>query len=158
MVRDMAVQQLTNRLTGSLTGLLGGLLAGSGAAGGSVVSSIIPSAGGINFGSFAPALPGFTPSGVAGARAAGGPVLGGQTYLVGERGPELFQAPSSGGSIVPNHALAAAGGGGGGLHIGNINVTVQSSGGNQEMDRRSGQQVGAAAYAEMQRQHLRDGN
>ena len=29
-------------------------------------------------------------------RAAGGPVAGGQTYLVGEEGPELFQATSSG--------------------------------------------------------------
>ena len=36
-----------------------------------------------------------------GARAEGGPVDAGQSYLVGENGPELF-VPSSGGSIVPN--------------------------------------------------------
>lgn len=45
-----------------------------------------------------------------GARAAGGPVMGRSTYLVGERGPELF-TPSASGTIIPNHALAGAGGG-----------------------------------------------
>jgi phage-related minor tail protein len=34
------------------------------------------------------------------AMAGGGPVFGGSSYLVGERGPELF-VPSSSGSIVP---------------------------------------------------------
>lgn len=38
---------------------------------------------------------------VAGARAEGGPVDSGRSYLVGENGPELF-VPSSSGSIVPN--------------------------------------------------------
>lgn len=45
-----------------------------------------------------------------GTRATGGPVVGGRTYLVGERGPELFRAPNSGGHIVPNHELAGQGG------------------------------------------------
>lgn len=44
--------------------------------------------------------------GISGARANGGPVSGGRTYLVGERGPELFTAPSSG-KIVPNNMLNA---------------------------------------------------
>jgi phage-related protein len=48
-----------------------------------------------------------------GGRAAGGPVNAGTTYLVGERGPELF-TPSGSGSIIPNHRL---GGGGGGINI-----------------------------------------
>lgn len=39
-----------------------------------------------------------------GGRANGGPVMQGTTYLVGERGPELF-TPSSSGSIIPNNAL-----------------------------------------------------
>ena len=34
-------------------------------------------------------------------RAEGGPVTGGQPYIVGERGPELF-VPSGTGSIIPN--------------------------------------------------------
>ena len=40
-----------------------------------------------------------------GARAAGGPVQPGGSYLVGERGPELF-TPTSSGNITPNHAMA----------------------------------------------------
>lgn len=39
-----------------------------------------------------------------GARAAGGPVAPGGSYIVGERGPELF-TPSSSGNITPNHAM-----------------------------------------------------
>lgn len=42
--------------------------------------------------------------GLLGARANGGGVLAGRTYLVGERGPELFTAPGSG-RIVPNGHL-----------------------------------------------------
>jgi len=38
-----------------------------------------------------------------GPRAEGGPVSAGTTYLVGERGPELF-TPSRGGQIIPNGA------------------------------------------------------
>lgn len=45
---------------------------------------------------------------ISGARAAGGPVSAGGTYLVGERGPELF-TPNTGGNIVPNHALNQTG-------------------------------------------------
>lgn len=48
-----------------------------------------------------------------GARANGGPVMGGSTYLVGERGPELF-TPGASGSITPNSAL------------GEINITVNA--------------------------------
>lgn len=46
-------------------------------------------------------------------RAAGGPVESGQTYWVGERGPELFTASQSG-RIIPNHQLPAGSGGLGG--------------------------------------------
>lgn len=48
-------------------------------------------------------------------RAAGGPVVGGSTYLVGERGPELF-TPTSSGNITPNSGLG-----------GNITVNVTSA-------------------------------
>lgn len=40
-----------------------------------------------------------------GGKAMGGPVSAGTTYLVGERGPELF-TPSSSGNIIPNNKLA----------------------------------------------------
>lgn len=43
-----------------------------------------------------------------GARAAGGPVMSSRSYLVGERGPEVF-VPRSAGSIVPNHQLGGMG-------------------------------------------------
>jgi len=49
-----------------------------------------------------------------GGKAAGGPVSAGTTYLVGEKGPELF-TPARGGTIIPNGA-------GGGQTI-NINVS-----------------------------------
>ena len=49
--------------------------------------------------------------GIAGKRAAGGPVSGGSTYLVGERGPELF-TPSTSGSIIPNGGSMRGGSGG----------------------------------------------
>jgi len=52
-----------------------------------------------------------------GARANGGRVTGGKSYLVGEMGPELFM-PGRGGNIVPNDRL-----GGGGTNI-TINVTA----------------------------------
>jgi hypothetical protein len=49
-------------------------------------------------------------------KAMGGPVMGNQSYLVGERGPELF-TPSSSGNIIPNGAM----GGGGNTITVNVN-------------------------------------
>lgn len=55
-----------------------------------------------------------------GGKAAGGPVAGGTTYLVGEKGPELF-TPSGNGNIIPNNAL-------GGKNVSNvINITVNGA-------------------------------
>ena len=54
-----------------------------------------------------------------GARAMGGPVTSGTSYLVGEQGPELF-TPGRNGSITPNHSL---GGGRGSV----INLTVNGA-------------------------------
>ena len=57
---------------------------------------------------------------VAGARAGGGPVMAGGSYLVGENGPEIF-TPGSSGSITPNGAI-------GGGNVININMPVGSNG------------------------------
>jgi len=57
-----------------------------------------------------------TLAGISGARANGGPVAGGGSYLVGERGPELF-TPGTSGNITPNNALGGA----------NITVNVQGA-------------------------------
>jgi hypothetical protein len=54
-----------------------------------------------------------------GGKASGGPVAGGTTYLVGEKGPELF-TPSGNGTIIPNGAL-----GGSGSNV--INITVNGA-------------------------------
>ncbi|QGA57776.1 phage tail tape measure protein [Brucella sp. 2280] len=72
---------------------------------------------GAKFGRNAPWLP---PQ-IAGAKAAGGPVVGGRTYLVGEKGPELFTADRSG-TIIPNGGKASFGGTGGGFQIGQLHV------------------------------------
>jgi len=53
-----------------------------------------------------------------GGKAAGGPVNAGTTYLVGERGPELF-TPSGSGMIIPNNQLGSSGG--------SINITVNGA-------------------------------
>jgi len=42
-----------------------------------------------------------------GGKASGGPVQGGTSYLVGEKGPELF-TPGQSGDVIPNDALEAA--------------------------------------------------
>jgi hypothetical protein len=52
----------------------------------------------------------------AGARASGGPVMGGSSYLVGERGPEIF-TPSGSGMITANGAGGTT----------NISVNVQGA-------------------------------
>ncbi len=62
--------------------------------------------------------------GINGARANGGPVMAGGSYLVGERGPEIF-SPSSSGRIIPN--------GGGGI---TINIT-----GNQLLSESAGEMI-----------------
>jgi len=67
--------------------------------------------------------------GFGGARAGGGSVFGGQAYLVGEQGPELF-VPGSGGSIVPNNRL------GSGMSV-VLNIT-----GNTFLDRQSAEKIG----------------
>jgi len=76
MSSELLASQLLNMLGGSLQGQ-GGFLGALGAA-----------------------MTGIKP------RALGGPVSAGDTYFVGERGPELF-TPNTSGAIVPNDSLGA---------------------------------------------------
>jgi len=69
-------------------------------------------------------------------RAGGGPVASGQSYLVGELGPEIFTPASGGGSITPNNAL------GGPVY----NITV-----NAGMGVGNGAQVGEAIVSAIRR-------
>ena len=57
--------------------------------------------------------------GLDGARAEGGPVAKGGSFLVGEEGPEIFTPPSSG-NIVPAGETAAMLGQGGGQTVVNV--------------------------------------
>ena len=65
-------------------------------------------------------------------RAKGGPVQGGRSFVVGEKGPELF-TPKSTGMITPNHALGGST---------NIVVNVDASGSNVEGDEQGGRELG----------------
>lgn len=65
-------------------------------------------------------------------KATGGGVQVGQSYLVGEKGPEMF-TPASNGSITPNYALAGAGGG--------MNLTINMNGGTY-LDNTVAEQIG----------------
>ena len=71
-------------------------------------------------------------------RAEGGPVSRGRSYIVGERGPELF-TPGSSGMITPNHQL------GGGSTT--VVVNVDASGSNVEGDEGEGRALGLALSA-----------
>lgn len=98
VIRRMIAEQAAAKLFGGgfgkfLSGAVGGLFGGGGG-------------GGI--------------SNFSGPRANGGPVDMGRSYLVGERGPELFM-PGRSGMITPNNAL-----GGGGITI-NQNVDARGA-------------------------------
>lgn len=67
-----------------------------------IMNAILPGSGALHG---IPGLPGF-----GGARAGGGSVSGGKSYLIGERGPELF-VPNTSGSIVPSNQLNGIAGG-----------------------------------------------
>lgn len=58
-----------------------------------------------------------------GFRASGGPVRSGSSYVVGERGPEIF-VPSQSGTVIPNNAAAASPWGGAG---GVVLVQIEAS-------------------------------
>lgn len=84
---------------------------------------------------------------LSGAFANGGTVLGDNSYLVGEKGPEIF-TPNSSGTIIPNDKI---GGGSAQPIIVNNNFTI-----NGQTDRRTQQQIAAQAAAGAQRAMARN--
>ena len=72
-----------------------------------------------------------------GGKAKGGPVSAGTSYLVGEKGPELFP-PSRSGNIVPNNQM------GGDV---NVSVSVDATGSSVEGNDTQANQLGAAIAA-----------
>ena len=73
-------------------------------------------------------------------RADGGPVSGGKSYMVGERGPEMF-VPNTGGRVVPNSDLGSAT---------NISINVDASGSSVEGDEQKGRELGQMLSAAIQ--------
>lgn len=67
-----------------------------------ITGPLASAVGSMDFGSIGSTIAGM----FGGFRASGGPVSGGTSYIVGERGPELF-TPNTSGSIVPNGALGS---------------------------------------------------
>ena len=74
----------------------------------------------------------------------GGPVMAGGSYLVGEKGPEMF-TPSRSGSIIPNNAMGGV--------TNNIVINVDATGtaveGNDAESNQFGEQLAAAIQAEI---------
>ena len=103
MAAEAAAAQLTQALFGGSSG-------GSSSGLGSLISGIV---GGFS------------------AHANGGPIIGGQPIMVGERGPELI-VPAGAGNVIPNERL----GGGGGQ-----NIVMNISTPNADSFRRSEQQI-----------------
>jgi lambda family phage tail tape measure protein len=90
------------------------------------------------------------------ARASGGPVSAGTTYLVGEKGPELFN-PGSSGTITPNHAISSSSGGD--ISV-NAPVTVQggaSSDANQSNGAELQKKIKSAIQSVMQDERKQGG-
>jgi TP901 family phage tail tape measure protein len=80
-------------------------------------------------------------------RAKGGPVSSGQTYMVGERGPELF-VPGRSGSIVPNDKLGSGG-------STSVVVNVDASGSKVEGNDQQGNQLGRVIAAAVQQELIK---
>lgn len=76
-------------------------------------------------------------------RASGGPVLPYNSYLVGERGPEIIRMGSMGGTVIPNEKI-----GGGNVNLGGVKVEVYVNGGGDP------QKIGTAVVDELARQLL----
>jgi len=141
---EVAMQQAVSGIGNFLGNALGGLFTG-GFGGGfrTMGGRSLTTASGTNIGKvgFMPSNPAFR-----GARANGGPVSAGGSYMVGERGPELF-TPRSSGTITANEKL-------GGSTVNNmITVNVDASGstveGNEGQANSFGQALGAAIQAEL---------
>ena len=122
---DMAARILAAQIRSGIFGLFSNMFGGYSITGGKSITT----ASGTNIGKagFMPSNPKFR-----GAMAEGGPVKSGGSYLVGERGPEMF-SPGVSGMITPNHALGGST---------NIVVNVDASGSTVEGDEEQGRELG----------------
>ena len=81
-----------------------------------------------------------------GGKASGGTVKGGTSYLVGERGPELF-TPGRSGSIAPNNSL-----GGATNIVVNVDASNANAKGGSAQSKQLGKAIGLAVQAELVKQ------
>jgi hypothetical protein len=138
MFLDMAAQIIAKMIQMAILNTIVGLLPGAGGAGGGTLAlSSNPNVGAYMGGG---GIEGITMGTFGGTRAKGGPVSSGQTYMVGERGPELF-VPGRSGSIVPNGAM------GGDV---NVVVNVDAKGSSVEGDQSQAKALGNAISAAVQ--------
>ena len=141
---NTAKQMIAQYIAIAIAKAIAGLGGGGGGGGNFAPSGELAAVGKIN-----PLPTSFTP------RAVGGPVTSGQTYMVGERGPELF-VPGTGGSVVNNNDLRSAmngGGGGGGSPVLNMSFQSTSINGVEYVSRDQLE----SAMAETRRNATRDG-
>ena len=80
-----------------------------------------------------------------GGRANGGTVQGGRSYVVGEKGPELF-TPGRTGSIAPNSSMGST------MITVNVDASGSSVEGDADQSRQLGKLLGAAVQAELIKQ------
>ena len=75
----------------------------------------------------------------------GGRASAGRSYLVGERGPEIF-TPKASGTVIPNNQIGGAGGG----IVNNINVNVSAEGMQSNANEDRGKELGVALASAIQ--------
>ena len=130
IIKDMIRIQIQQSITGPLSSFIGGLFGGG-------TSQKL----GMTQGSFMPSNPKFR-----GAMAMGGPVRGGSSYLVGERGPEIF-TPKTSGNITPNHQL-----GGNTSVVVNVDASGTDVQGNDQQANQLGRLISIAVQSELIKQ------
>jgi len=122
---DMAAQMMAAQISRGFLGMFGSMFGGGGGGGSSFFVPSTP-LGSADPDQFLGGPNAFK------QKADGGPVKRGNSYIVGERGPELF-TPGISGGITPNHALGGST---------NIVVNVDASGSSVEGDEQQGRELG----------------
>ena len=143
MFLDMAAQIIAKMIQMAILNTIVGLLPGAGGAGGFTAGPLAAVGDvGTGFNFDAGAMLNF-----GGFKANGGPVSSGQTYMVGERGPELF-VPGRSGTIVANDKL----GGGSTNVVVNVDAKGSSVEGNEQGANQLGRVISAAVQSELIKQ------
>jgi hypothetical protein len=143
MFLDMAAQIIAKMIQMAILNAIVSLLPGS--SGGGLGSSQFKPGAPAQMVPSLPNVPDY--SGAFKPRANGGPVSSGQTYMVGERGPELF-VPGRSGTIVANDKM----GGGSTNVVVNVDAKGSSVEGNEQSANQLGRVISAAVQSELIKQ------